>query len=912
MGRHPLLRVCVLVSLAFGSSVAQDGRVGAPRSGVADERMGVPWTGGPGVTETVAEIMEREARTPAVPSLPHETKPFFGRPVLPMENPSAAAVSQWPPSEGGAALPGTALDAASFVVSPLAVQTVGTNFKAISLLSPNESQFIPPDSMGDVGPTQILAMANGRIKVFDRTGVLGSLDVTDSTFFSSIAGGAGVTDPQVRYDRLSGRWFVTELTTSAPNRILIAVSSGSTITATSSFTFFFFQNDLVGPTPNSDTGGFADYDSLGVGNSALYVGVNVFSGTSRSFLGSTGFVVNKGDLLAGTLTVTAFRQLSTVRTSGPFAPRGVTNDDPGATEGYFIGVDILVLGQLDLRRVSNPGGTPSISGNLVLTVPKTTMPILQVVEGSSSKRRLDSLDERLFAAAIHKNKITGSSTLWTAHNIEVDNSGVGTVGGGRNGSRWYEITNLTGIPTLNQAGTLFDPAAINPRGFWIDTVSVSGQGHMALGSSYASVNDFAGVATAGRFRTDALGTIQTPTLAQVSSTAYNVQNVDGQRWGDYSQTIVDPADDMTLWTIQEWCDTTNSWGVQVVQLKAPPPATPASASPSSVCSGLASVNVTVTGTSSSGSEFFDPGADAGGPGYPDRLSASVTGGVSVNSLTFTDPTHIILNLSTVAATTGTKDVTITNPDGQSSTGIGILAINGVPAPAAANNSPICAGATLQLSAATIAGAAYSWTGPNGFTSSAQNPSIPNATPAASGTYGVTVTVNGCASSTSTTAATVIANGATCSDGNACTVGDACQAGICQSGPLRDADGDGHVDVLCGGDDCNDNDPLVWFAPREVTGLLVSTASPADLAWDNQGTLVGPETTYDLVSGLISGAGVDFSGAACLQSRGGSTFGDARPDPGVGTAYWYLARGRNSCGVGTYGTSQQDSSVSACP
>ena len=83
-------------------------------------------------------------------------------------------------------------------------------------------------------------------------------------------------DPQIRYDRLSGRWFVVMITVGDQNRILIAVSSGSTITDTSSFTFFQFQHDLVGPTPNADTGGFADYPSLGVDPWALYIGVNVF------------------------------------------------------------------------------------------------------------------------------------------------------------------------------------------------------------------------------------------------------------------------------------------------------------------------------------------------------------------------------------------------------------------------------------------------------------------------------------------------------------------------------------------------------------------------------------------------------------------------------------------------------------
>ncbi len=50
---------------------------------------------------------------------------------------------------------------------------------------------------------------------------------------------------------------------------------------------------------------------------------------------------------------------------------------------------------------------------------------------------------------------------------------------------------------------------------------------------------------------------------------------------------------------------------------------------------------------------------------------------------------------------------------------------------------------------------YSWNGPNSFTSLVQNPSIPNAQPAASGTYTVTITTNlGCAVNVITNAATV--------------------------------------------------------------------------------------------------------------------------------------------------------------
>jgi hypothetical protein len=799
-GRGAGLAVAAGLLLLGGPSLAHESPsapVPAPSPG---DIAGIVWTGPPGITESVAEIMAREAREGGVPPPPEVTEPALGRLVPPGQNPLAPPVSQWPPPEKGPAPAGPAAGGpasaasagpAAGAVSPLLPQTVGTSFKAISLAS--ESSAVPPDSMGDVGPTQILAMANGRIKVFDKTGVLGGLNVSDGVFFNSVRGGAGISDPQVRYDRLSGRWFVTEITTTVPNKVMIAVSSSSTITSTSSFTFFAFQHDLVGVTPNEDTNGFADYDSMGVDRFALYIGVNVFNSSGTAFLGSTGFVVNKAALIAGTLTVTAFRQIANAFGSGLLSPRGVSNDDPAATEGYFAGVDNLLLSQVDIRRITNPGGTPAISPQYTVFVPTTTSPLWQVVQGSANDRRLDSLDDRLFSATVRRNKITGEATLWTAHNIEVDASGVGVAGGGRNGSRWYEIGSLTTTPVLRQAGTLFD-GATDPRGFWIPSVTASGQGHMALGSSYASTHDFAGVATAGRLRTDIPGSTRAATLAQASATAYNVQSTNPQRWGDYSQTVVDPTDDMTLWTFQEWCDLTNSWGVQVVQLKAPPPATPASAFPSSVCGGMSTVAVTITGTSVAGSEFFDPGPDAGGPGYPRHLSASVSGsGVSVTGTSFTDPTHVTLTLSTIGAANGPRTVTVTNPDGQAAAAP-VLSIGPFSAPPASGNTPVCAGGTLQLTATGPAGATYSWTGPNGFASSQQNPAITGVTAAAAGTYNVTYSLGGCTSTAAAVPVTVIADGASCSDGNACTQTDTCQAGTCV----------GANPVLCApGDQCND-------------------------------------------------------------------------------------------------------------
>jgi RHS repeat-associated protein len=66
------------------------------------------------------------------------------------------------------------------------------------------------------------------------------------------------------------------------------------------------------------------------------------------------------------------------------------------------------------------------------------------------------------------------------------------------------------------------------------------------------------------------------------------------------------------------------------------------------------------------------------------------------------------------------------------------------------------GQPLNLFATYATNATYSWSGPNGFTSSTQNPSITNATTAASGIYTVSVTAAACAPALATTTATVSA------------------------------------------------------------------------------------------------------------------------------------------------------------
>jgi len=115
----------------------------------------------------------------------------------------------------------------------------------------------------------------------------------------------------------------------------------------------------------------------------------------------------------------------------------------------------------------------------------------------------------------------------------------------------------------------------------------------------------------------------------------------------------------------------------------------------------------------------------------------------------------ILNVTTLAG--GTYSLTVTVGGCTSASGTTVVVITQTPAtPTPTSNSPVCVGATISLSTTTVVGATYAWTGPNGFTSALQNPSILNSTNAAAGTYTLIVTVGGCSSGPGTTVVTLTA------------------------------------------------------------------------------------------------------------------------------------------------------------
>src|SRR6185369_5970633 len=200
--------------------------------------------------------------------------------------------------------------------------------------------------------------------------------------------------------------------------------------------------------------------------------------------------------------------------------------------------------------------------------------------------------------------------------------------------------------TVVQSGTVFDSAATlaAARQYWIPSVVVTGQGHAVIGMSMAGTPIGATPAFVGRLAGDTLSTMTGPPTVAAGTFGTTTANYNpasdtgsstGRRWGDYSFTVVDPLDDMTVWTVQEYNQASNSYAVRIGRLVAPPPVTPTTAAPASAVAGLSSVSVVVTGVSSGGSGFYDPGANLPPPALPFRhIAATINGGVTVNSVTF--------------------------------------------------------------------------------------------------------------------------------------------------------------------------------------------------------------------------------------------------------------------------------------
>ena len=146
-------------------------------------------------------------------------------------------------------------------------------------------------------------------------------------------------------------------------------------------------------------------------------------------------------------------------------------------------------------------------------------------------------------------------------------------------------------------------------------------GRTVIGFSAAGASEFINAGVAERFSSDARrqscarrSSIRPP-RRPTTRRGTPARPTRGRRWGGVSSTVVDGCDGSTIWTLQQFTDSVNSYGLAVARTVGPGAATPVGVTPSVIASGVASIDLQVTATSSGGTAFFDPGA---GLSLPDR------------------------------------------------------------------------------------------------------------------------------------------------------------------------------------------------------------------------------------------------------------------------------------------------------
>ncbi len=540
---------------------------------------------------------------------------------------------------------------------------------------------IPPDTQGAVGPNHVMTMANGIVQIHSRTGVLASSVSLNSFATVTVSGTTyprnGAFDPRLIYDRLSGKWFATIMEFGSParsnNGVILAVSRTSDPTGTWDK---YFVNFGVASA-------LTDYSTLGVDANGVYLAATIFpaSGSSVSMAATP-----KASLIFDALTNPS-PSLGTVSMvtgiAGYFGtphPAHNIDNSTAASCAWFVGASNFTAGGLAYRKVSWSGSTPTIdAANSTLFIGgNVDFPVKFIPSGST--RQVDTGDFRLMSAFIRGN------SLYCSRSVGCDSSGNTTFGSGliedRTACEWFQVGVSTTTATATQTGRVFD-ASGSPRSYFYPTMAVTGQGHIAMTFSGGNSSEFLGVYTCGRLLTDTAGTMQSILQAKAGVDVYTVtfkaNNGTGtSRWGDYSFTQVDPNDDQSIWGIQEFAATrgtktlgsnsfdvtrTNNnvgldgnWQFWIQKLLAPAPTAVATAV--TAIPGQTNVTLSVTGTG-----LFDPGA-----GFTNRLTATSGAGISNVRVAYINPTKAAVTFDvSSAAAVGTRDITLTNPDGQAVT-----------------------------------------------------------------------------------------------------------------------------------------------------------------------------------------------------------------------------------------------------
>lgn len=426
--------------------------------------------------------------------------------------------------------------------------SIGQNFTGSSY---NDSGFIPPDSMGAVGPSHIVELINGRYAVFSKTGTF-----IEGSSLNAFWINAGVTpagsfafDPRIIYDSHSSRWFAVAVDNAgAANNILVAVSGSND--PTGGWTGFAIDSD-------SDNTHWADFPMLGINQDVVVVTANMFVITTGSDAVTT-VVIPKSDLLAVSPTVA---NVTVFEESNP------SNTGYGLQPAFDLDNGSLPL--ILLSAFNKPSGflkTSTLGGTATMPTLNTTGGFIGVTARSAppdidqpgTKQDVDAGDNR-FSGNVVVQQIPGRTnpSLWGVQGVLI---------GGRAALEWYEIDTVTN--TILQSGTIADDSLA----FNYPSIAVNNYGDVVIGFSGGDSSTYISTYVAVGHTLSGVTTFSNPQLTKAGVADYERLDAGSRnRWGDYSATVVDPSNERHFWAIQEFVSATDIWAMQFTQIIIPEP-----------------------------------------------------------------------------------------------------------------------------------------------------------------------------------------------------------------------------------------------------------------------------------------------------------------------------------------------------
>ncbi|MCX6250948.1 MAG: BACON domain-containing carbohydrate-binding protein [Bacteroidetes bacterium] len=441
------------------------------------------------------------------------------------------------------------------------------NFPGISN-NANSGRVTPPDPNGDVGPNHYVQVVNCMFQVFSKTGTSLYGPVTTSTLWNGFSGpwtGHNDGDAVVLYDEQADRWLVAQFAIdcgSTPYGEYELVAISTTGDPTGSWYRYAFSFDYM-----------PDYPKIGVWQDGYYMAVNRFNtNTSGSFVGAGGCVMNRTKMLAGDGTATMiYFKTETLGGSGSGAGADCYSMLPSDCDGvwaptnapnYFTYInDNTGAGASELRIWSLHADftTPANSTfTYVTNLPVTTYTMLGtftgVVPQQGTTNKLDGLGDRLMFRNQYRN-FSSYETFLTCHSVSINSV---------SGVRWYEYRKTGSVWSVYQQSTY---APSDGKWRWLGSLAMNVNGDIGLAYTVSSGTMYPSIYFTGRKAADALNTmtqtegiIQTGTVAMTGAT----------RWGDYASTNIDPSDNITFWTTNEYIGTyggTWPWSTKIASFK---------------------------------------------------------------------------------------------------------------------------------------------------------------------------------------------------------------------------------------------------------------------------------------------------------------------------------------------------------